>query len=1065
LNKSIFRGLGQLEMKKLLSFTLLFFLLALTFIGFKPLPVMGQTNYYLKVDFSSANVNGKTLSASDPTITVSPGSRITGYLEVIIDNNRGGSWITPVIGTASWKRGWYASISGDAPTGKSTQKFSFDLTAPSTPGTYYIGIFTGWMYSCDEVASNDHPAKFGDGDDVWDMPSQGWEEVIRNGVASTGPYHLPGRAIRIVVSQTTGNIVIRVHNLPGHNMPGAGVVRVALWYGNYERYVGEKSTSCSGSPSYVSVSFSGLSPGNYVYEVYQTPDSGLRLREFWGSGFAKVEAGTTRYTDFYRHTQWITGFTVNGQAPSKDITVRPGEKVSVRVTIKNEEGTSISAKARVILDRDRQAPYDYDRTSGALTISSKGSVTFSLPEYYPTEPGTYYMYVVAYGLYSDWTVTDQWVWSEAFRVITSTVTLQLRSYSVDGKYSKFRITFDGTTYYTPKDLQVNLGTHRVRAEYPGGELSCYDFHHWEWSGGISVKSQNSRETDVTVNGDGMLKAIYGIRVYLSSETTDGKTNVGTITFDGKTYSLSSFSDPKLLGRYSATANPPSGYRFLRWETRDYISVSDPNSQTTTVRVNGFGVLKAVFTIAKPDLPDLTVVSVRASPSEVYHGENLNIEFTEKNQGNANSGLFKTRIYLAGTEYGRDYPIGETESHSLRAGETKTYRFSLPIPSTIPPGEYYVTVFIDYLNQVEESNENNNIGSTTPNKVRIKARQFFADHKSFEVWFPGLQLPPHSVYFKLDYKNDLANDVIIVFYIKDANGNIISATAWHRLFGYSIAKASSSGTVRAQWIARAGTFYFSWKAYLTSDKNLANPIDGSTPAEEKSITLVPVEGMAPLFHSLLNFKDKVKRTFTIQGFLPTQVYRYSVDSKNANSLIINYLEDFPYILAPIYPTKLNPLRYLYVFIPNTIPIRSYSVEGKTELVSIYRTSGEYKGTWYIFKLTADAKPAWFEWEGTIKFNIENPVFTSSIILRLSTLKETISNNILEEATHKLYELIASKLAGGAWFSPTDLGTFLVSLGFDILSSNQMIILDTGIANKQCHDTCSQLGKSNYSRYKR
>jgi len=167
----------------------------------KVFEVLATTSYYLKVDFSSANVNGKTLSASDPTITVSPGSRITGYLEVIIDNNRGGAWITPVIGTASWKRGWYACISGDAPTGKSTQKFSFDLTAPNTPGTYYIGIFAGWMYSCDEVASNDHPAEFGDGDDVWDMPSQGWEEVIRNGVASTGPYHQQGRAIRIVVSQ------------------------------------------------------------------------------------------------------------------------------------------------------------------------------------------------------------------------------------------------------------------------------------------------------------------------------------------------------------------------------------------------------------------------------------------------------------------------------------------------------------------------------------------------------------------------------------------------------------------------------------------------------------------------------------------------------------------------------------------------------------------------------------------------------------------------------------------------------------------------------------------------
>jgi hypothetical protein len=57
------------------------------------------------------------------------------------------------------------------------------------------------MYTCDEVASNDHPPNYDDGDDVWDMSSQRWEEVISNGQASTGPYQMPGRAIRIVVQQ------------------------------------------------------------------------------------------------------------------------------------------------------------------------------------------------------------------------------------------------------------------------------------------------------------------------------------------------------------------------------------------------------------------------------------------------------------------------------------------------------------------------------------------------------------------------------------------------------------------------------------------------------------------------------------------------------------------------------------------------------------------------------------------------------------------------------------------------------------------------------------------------
>jgi hypothetical protein len=108
-----------------------------------------------------------------------------------------------VIWVTSWERGTVSNgrVRVVADDIRSTRQFTvnIDVTAPSSPGTYYIGFFAGWMYNADEVASNDHPPNYGDGDDVWDMPGQGWEEVISNGQASTGPYRMPGRAIRIVV--------------------------------------------------------------------------------------------------------------------------------------------------------------------------------------------------------------------------------------------------------------------------------------------------------------------------------------------------------------------------------------------------------------------------------------------------------------------------------------------------------------------------------------------------------------------------------------------------------------------------------------------------------------------------------------------------------------------------------------------------------------------------------------------------------------------------------------------------------------------------------------------------
>ena len=442
----------------------------------------------------------------------------------------------------------------------------------------------------------------------------------------------------------------------------------------------------------------------------------------------------------------------------------------------------------------------------------------------------------------------------------------------------------------------------------------------------------------------------------------------------------------------------------------------------------------------PYLPDLIITSIKIHSSEVYRGEKLTIEFTEKNQGNGDSGPFVTKIYLGKTEYGRDYVIGDTGSHTLKAGESRKFKLDLIIPKEIPTGNYYVVIFIDYSDQIKESNEDNNIKSTAPNVIQVRIRSFIADHSSFQVWFPGLQPPPHAVYFSLDYCNTLDEDVIVVFYIEDVEGNVISVAKRHRIFGDPIAKANSRGRVYGEWIARAGTFYIEWKAFLVSDKNLSNPIDASLPEEKRVIKLAYIEGMPPLYHDLSNFESRERKQYTIQSFQPVQVYRYFVKAGVPNELTIYYSDDFPYVLAPIYPTRLNPTRYVYVLIPRDIKVSKYSVVGEVELVKTFTSCIQDCGTWYIFKVTANKQPAWLEWKVTIKFNLINPKTTSSVFIRSSSVSEIIAEDVLQTAYHKFVELIFSSLKSGSWFSPTDLATFLTSLGFDILSAHQVIIFD-------------------------
>lgn len=112
----------------------------------------------------------------------------------------------------------------------------------------------------------------------------------------------------------------------------------------------------------------------------------------------------------------------------------------------------------------------------------------------------------------------------------------------------------------------------------------------------------------------------------------------------------------------------------------------------------------------------------------------------------------------------------------------------------------------------------------------------ANHASFEAWCPfGSYLA-----LKLDYSNTLAEDVLFVFYISDLNDIVVGATSHHTFFGDAVAKKGTSSTVHAisQSLRRdTSIFKVFWKAYLTSDTTLSNPIDESTPAEEMQFTWV------------------------------------------------------------------------------------------------------------------------------------------------------------------------------------------------------------------------------------
>ena len=83
----------------------------------------------------------------------------------------------------------------------------------------------------------------------------------------------------------------------------------------------------------------------------------------------------------------------------------------------------------------------------------------------------------------------------------------------------------------------------------------------------------------------------------SSQDNAASSNLGTIKFDGSTYSLPS-DITKPAGTYPIEYNADPGYEFDHWETTPGITVTNPNAWSTTATVTGSGTLRAIYKLSQ-----------------------------------------------------------------------------------------------------------------------------------------------------------------------------------------------------------------------------------------------------------------------------------------------------------------------------------------------------------------------------------------------------------------------------------------------------------------------------------
>jgi len=127
-----------------------------------------------------------------------------------------------------------------------------------------------------------------------------------------------------------------------------------------------------------------------------------------------------------------------------------------------------------------------------------------------------------------------------------------------------------------------------------------------------------------------------------------------------------------------------------------------------------------FKVTTANPPDLTIGSVSLPESSAQVGETVSVTFTVKNNGGLIPQEFQNRVFLSTTRYGtggQKIPLADFPM-SLGDASSKTETVEVVIPQVLA-GNWYIAVFADCNDVIEESNENNNIDSVP---ITISASQ-------------------------------------------------------------------------------------------------------------------------------------------------------------------------------------------------------------------------------------------------------------------------------------------------------------------------------------------------------
>lgn len=456
---------------------------------------------------------------------------------------------------------------------------------------------------------------------------------------------------------------------------GSDPFDIEFWLNN--KYIGKKDLSGIAPKSCslpITFNIGALSAGDYILQIILDPDN--RIAE------TKEDNNQRNYK-----------FTVKKKEEKK------GLKVELISPLDNSENLDLPIKLKVRVMAD-SAPvkdamvYFYlsnggTHRHGPVSTDSNGYAIYIIQEMCGS--ANWYVEVEKEGFGS----SKSEIWSFSLKkkgtIVISVTNNDDISHSVDIFIDK---EFYSSLYVfahessSTKEISLASGTHEIMIRWEKEGTGEYI----EKRQTISVESCKLQKVSFTLD---IIPHGEAYSLSISSYTTDGKYNIGSIILESSEYRL-----PKVLnkkrGIYSVAVKSPEDYVFDHWEVSGEISLSDNKREAVELTISGDGRLTAVFRPkSKPDL----IIKLDWNPKTPKEGDKVSFNVTVKNKGKSVvSGSFHIEIYIDGKK------AGKREISDLEVNSAKTCY----VDWMASKGIHRIKVVVDPEDLITESNEKNNI---------------------------------------------------------------------------------------------------------------------------------------------------------------------------------------------------------------------------------------------------------------------------------------------------------------------------------------------------------------------